>query len=277
MHTRYLSHLTLGLTAAALVACAGSDSTLGPTRFASVGTEPQDVVNLCKIGPAGTNATFSVSATGGSLPLGASVYFDLGSDKATPFDGDPTTLILCQDVWKSSGDEASITITESASSANTELYRVTTHAMGEWVVDDAPTGTVTVRANATTPARVWFKNRLLPPSTGTDGCTPGYWRQTQHYDSWAAPYTPSTAFNSVFANAFPGKTLAQVVRLGGGGLNALGRHTVAALLNAANPDVAYGATPAAIIAAFNAAYASGNFEEQKNIFEGWNERSCPLN
>ncbi len=63
---------------------------------------------------------------------------------------------------------------------------------------------------------------------GGEGCTPGYWKQSQHFDSWTG-YSPSTQFSAVFENAFPGKTLLQVLEQGGGGLNALGRHTVAAL------------------------------------------------
>ena len=43
-----------------------------------------------------------------------------------------------------------------------------------------------------------------PPST--EGCTPGYWKQPQHFDSWVT-YSPSTLFSSVFDDAFPGLTL----------------------------------------------------------------------
>jgi hypothetical protein len=45
-----------------------------------------------------------------------------------------------------------------------------------------------------------------------------------------APYAPSTPFSAVFDDAFPGKTLLQVLQQGEGGLTALGRHTVAALV-----------------------------------------------
>jgi hypothetical protein len=83
-------------------------------------------------------------------------------------------------------------------------------------------------------------------------------------------------FSTVFANAFPGKTLLQVAGQGGGGLIALGRHTVAALLTASS-SVDYDLTPAQVIAAFTAAYASGDYETQKNIFAGFNEQGCPLN
>jgi len=127
---------------------------------------------------------------------------------------------------------------------------------------------------------VVFTNTALPPPPpppGLQGCTPGYWKQEQHFDSWRAPYTPNTLFNTVFDNAFPGQTLLQVLENGGGGLDALGRHTVAALLSSASSGVSYGMTPAQVIAAFNAVFPGGNYEGQKNIFAALNERSCPLN
>lgn len=116
-----------------------------------------------------------------------------------------------------------------------------------------------------------------PPPSGGEGCTPGYWRQSQHFDSWAAPYTPGTDFSAVFEDAFPGMSLGEVVRLGGGGLNALGRHTVAALLNAASSGVDYPLSTAQVISQFNAVYPGGNYEGLKNTFEGYNESYCPLN
>ena len=111
---------------------------------------------------------------------------------------------------------------------------------------------------------------------GGEGCTPGYWKQPHHYDSWTG-YTPTQLFSSVFANAFPDMTLAQVVGQGGGGIKALGRHTVAALLNAASPGVEYPLTTSQVISKFNAAYASGRYEATKNEFAALNERNCYLN
>jgi hypothetical protein len=115
-----------------------------------------------------------------------------------------------------------------------------------------------------------------PPPTGDEGCTPGYWRQAHHYDSWTG-YTPVTAFSAVFEDAFPGMTLGEVVRLNGGGLNALGRHTVAALLNASSPDVEYAYTAAQVISQFNAVFPGGDYEALKDTFEQYNESFCPLN
>jgi len=111
-----------------------------------------------------------------------------------------------------------------------------------------------------------------------EGCTPGFWRQPQHFGHWPAPYTPGTLFSAVFENAFPGKTLLDVVSLGGGGLKALGRHTVAALLNAASGGVDYPLSAADVIAAFNDVFPGSNQEYNalKDLFVELNEAGCPL-
>lgn len=109
-----------------------------------------------------------------------------------------------------------------------------------------------------------------------EGCSPGYWKQSQHFGKWSAPYTPNTLFGSVFENAFPGKTLLQVLSQGGGGLNALGRQTVAALLNAASLGVDYPYSPEEVITKFNAVYPSENYDALKSDFEYLNTIYCPL-
>lgn len=117
------------------------------------------------------------------------------------------------------------------------------------------------------------------PPQGGEGCTPGYWKQEQHFDSWTG-YSPDQQFSSVFADAFPGMTLLQVLSQGGGGLNALGRHAVAALLDAASGDVDYDLTTSEVIALVNAAYASGDattIEALKNRLDALNNQGCPLN
>ena len=116
------------------------------------------------------------------------------------------------------------------------------------------------------------------PGEGGQGCTPGYWKQRHHFGNWTAPYDPRDPFSSVFEDAFPGMTLVEVLRQGGGGLNALGRHTVAALLNAASADVDYDLRVGEVIRGFNAVYPSGRarYNALKNRFERFNEQGCPL-
>ncbi len=114
---------------------------------------------------------------------------------------------------------------------------------------------------------------------GGEGCTPGYWKQAHHFDSWTAPYTPDTPFADVFEDVFPGRTLLDVVSRNGGGLNALGRHTVAALLNAASAGVSYDEALADVIGQFNHVPpgTKSAYNQLKNSFEAYNEQGCPLN
>ena len=67
-----------------------------------------------------------------------------------------------------------------------------------------------------------------------EGCTPGYWKQDQHFDSWEATgYEPGDSFDVVFGVASSnGWTLLEALDAGGGDENALARHATAALLNA---------------------------------------------
>jgi cysteine-rich repeat protein len=117
----------------------------------------------------------------------------------------------------------------------------------------------------------------IEPSIGGEGCTPNYWKQNDHFDSWPNPYAPGTLFESVFGRDVPGNpTLVAALNLAGGGLNALMRHTVAALLNAASPDVDFDLTPAEVIASFQSAFDSGDFETTKDLFVRLNQQGCPL-
>ncbi len=114
---------------------------------------------------------------------------------------------------------------------------------------------------------------------GGEGLTPGYWKQSHHFDDWYT-YTQSQNYNSVFgltsAQEDPSLTLLGALQRGGGGNQALGRHAVAALLNAAHPNVEYAYSAAAIIALVQGAYASSTFEGPKNLLAGENEKGADL-
>jgi hypothetical protein len=115
------------------------------------------------------------------------------------------------------------------------------------------------------------------PNTGGEGCTPGYWKQPHHFDSWVT-YTTGQSYDTVFgvSSSFGG-TLLDALRRGGGKEKALGRHAVAALLNTANSDVSYEFSEAEVISTVQAAYASGDFNDYKDILAHENEMGCPLN
>jgi hypothetical protein len=119
----------------------------------------------------------------------------------------------------------------------------------------------------------------LADEGGGEGCTPGYWKQPQHLDSWVT-YLPTDFFDTVFGvtSSFGSTfTLLQALKQGGGGEKALGRHAVAALLNSVNPDVSYEFTTAEVIAIVQEAYATGDFKAAKKLLEEQNESGCPLN
>jgi len=111
-----------------------------------------------------------------------------------------------------------------------------------------------------------------------EGCTPGYWKQEQHFDSWPAGLTPDTSFSDAFgSDAFGDQTLLEVLETGGGGLIALGRHVVAALLNSESGGVDFALTDDDVLERFDKAIESGDYERIKNIFAANNELGCPLN
>ncbi|OGO02827.1 MAG: hypothetical protein A2Y72_00250 [Chloroflexi bacterium RBG_13_53_26] len=111
------------------------------------------------------------------------------------------------------------------------------------------------------------------------GLTPGYWKN--HTEMWGSNWRvwrpvlgyvyvrPATSFHDVFGVG-PNTPLIDVLRTGGGGEKALGRHAVAALLNSYrfSPDwySAYW-----VIDRVQYAYSSGNFESVKNQLEALNQ------
>ena len=117
---------------------------------------------------------------------------------------------------------------------------------------------------------------------GDEGCTPGYWKQEQHFGNWPVnpyTYTFGEAFATACVEAYPaGKPdddmgdicdllLLDALKLRGGGVNALSRHAAAGWLNATS-SVNYMWSVSEVEAAFMA----GN----KAVLEDANESYCPL-
>lgn len=86
------------------------------------------------------------------------------------------------------------------------------------------------------------------------GCTPGYWKVEQHYDSWVPTgYEPTDNLLDVFGpNAFDDTLLEGLNYPGGPGVDGakmiLLRAAVAALLNATHPGIDYGPDEAQVLA-----------------------------
>jgi uncharacterized protein (DUF2141 family) len=115
-------------------------------------------------------------------------------------------------------------------------------------------------------------------------CSPGYWKQSQHFDSWVG-YTTGQTFSSVFnrsinvlwsAKGKPGTisnpTLLQSLEANGGGLSMLARVAVDALLNASALNSGF--TTSQVIAIVQHAIDTGDYSGLSQLTTTEN---CPLN
>ena len=274
---QWLAGLTVALLPILAMACTPEDSSgpaapsLGTPSFAAAvlgpgnGVANFETIEVCKYG---STADVTVAMSQPNGPSSATYSFANGECRVLgTFDGNNPADITASEANVPAGsqfDSLRSTVIFRNPSAPPQVTKSTTNSFSY-------TG-----ANNNVGILVEFFNSAIPTGGG-EGCTPGYWKQSQHFDSWVG-YTPNQQFSSVFENAFPGKTLLQVLGQGGGGLKALGRHTVAALLNGVNGSgVDYDLSSSQVIAAFNGVFPGGNYEGQKNTFEGFNQQGCPLN
>ena len=267
---KYAVALTLAVGAAVISACSDTAPTQ-PVRSSrphfnvDPGTPGQKLV-LCKEGASGTfNVVLSPNALGSLLVTS------------------PVTLAAgqCVDVWVGRQDGLGpccepfdgVQITET--SAIPVSIRVEAAPDQNCFVQAQTANFVDVVMFTYAGCKVTFVNTPPPPPPG-EGCTPGFWKNS--VGSWPAGYLPNADFDATFGvNGFnPNITLMTALGLGSGGKNALARHAVAALLNAASGDVDYPMTTAAVIAHVQAGFASGDFEGAKNPLEALNESGCGL-
>ena len=143
--------------------------------------------------------------------------------------------------------------------------------------------------------------KVCLPGDGGEGCTPGFWKT----HSASGPATPdswpdsgsdfnamtitldetTTLFSDVFdrvltaqGEGFTGTDdppLLEALGARGGGINALARHAAAAYFNSIT-SVMFDLSAATVIADFQAAFDSGDYEPQKDAFQLLNEQGCPL-
>jgi len=134
-----------------------------------------------------------------------------------------------------------------------------------------------------------------PPPPPGNGCTPGYWKQSQHFDSWVPTgLPPTTLVSKVFSKAslytLDGKqmgkyTLVEALNFQGGSSLAgaaqiLLRAAVAAELNAKYNALGYPMTAADIVTAVNNALASANRATMLTLaaqLDDLNNLGCTLN
>ncbi|TNF92920.1 MAG: hypothetical protein EP297_12880 [Gammaproteobacteria bacterium] len=119
-------------------------------------------------------------------------------------------------------------------------------------------------------------------------CTPGYWKNNNSLKNWRKTgLNPDDSFQGVFGvNTTFSLTLMDILNTGGGEANALGRHAVAAILNASLPDSTYPYTPSEIVTTVSATLSqyqatlitgadlsadNSNIESLKDLYEALNE------
>ena len=119
---------------------------------------------------------------------------------------------------------------------------------------------------------------------GGEGCTPGFWKNNadkKGASQWTDPYDPDDLVSSVFSAAPTGigsKTLLAGLQQGGGQLDALTRHAIAAVLSAAHPDIDYPLTVDEIVDMVNAHTSNDAdvIEDLKNELDTFNNLGCDI-
>ena len=115
-----------------------------------------------------------------------------------------------------------------------------------------------------------------PPPPGGEGCTPGFWKN--HPEEFPGGlYTPDALVSDFFdvPVGYEDVTFAEALASGGGGLDALLRQAVAALLNAASGEVDYPLDEAGIVSLVNAAIVSGDFDTAIDLLDLYNNLTAP--
>lgn len=220
---------------------------------------------------AGTNIGFGITVSSNGpgtatavtlsdpLPTGSGINWSIDSQPASNPCSIVANVLTCAFGNMPAGTDVTIHISSPTTTASCATYNNTASA--------SASNHATVTASASTTVR------CQPPGPYA-GCTPGFWKQRQHFQFWTAPYTTSTTIQSVFSNAAGYVTAKGSKPIGpmtlleglslqggstiGGAVEILMRAAIAGLLNAASPDVNYYQSVASHIAAVNAALASGD-------------------
>ena len=180
---------------------------------------------------------------------------------------DPNCETLLGSIAVANPQDLLFTVTNQSTSMI--YYNEVSYPVGGFI--NLPAGTYLVLGSSSDGCRLGSKlvDLIEPICDNFEGCTLGYWKN--HTDRWTC-YSTCTLYGSVFTNApsqLSGLTLLEVLNLGGGGINNLGRQSVAALLNTCHADVNYEILSteeliAYVMANFDNAGAAGSYLDNLN-------------
>lgn len=270
----------------------------GPDTAAELARGPDGRIGgeefeVCKYGSAGT---FSIDTSTEDF-----------QDEPTIFVTDPFTLEAgeCVVVAAESGTGATIIVSEISAESGFQFDSVVV-TVGKGNDPNDPDGVGSTDTQKSTDPTVSefiggsasvegftgvlaeYYNSAEPTNGGGEGCTPGYWKQEHHFDSYPTGVDPHDGIEAHLGElagdvqlrkpengSIEDLSLLEALQLRGGGVNALLRHAVAAWLNAGT--VAYPLTQSEVVDALNAALTSGDYETTKDELGADNELGCPLN
>ncbi len=252
-----------------------------------------------------SGAVICVLPSGGFVVFARQSFYtvqagDLGGDGLIDDDATITFLDLCTSDaddcpvgpnFASAGASAPVntpTPTPTATPTNTPTPTPTNTPVPPTATPTAtPTNTPVPPTATPTATNTPVPPTATPTPVVLEGCTPGYWKQDQHFDSWVT-YSQNQTIGSVFD--VPGTTFDSVTLLaaldGGGGSGIEGatrillRAAVASLLNASG-DVSFQYSEAQIVSMVNTALATGDRDAilalADTLDAANNQGECPLN
>jgi uncharacterized repeat protein (TIGR01451 family) len=262
----------------------------GTDTIDSLAAPPETAQATVTVTSPHTTLTKTASPTSGSAPLSVTYTYNETNDGTDPISGVFLSDDLCSPVTFVSGDTNSNNILDPG---ETWVFTCsqTFNTTGTFTNHVTATGTDTVDSLAAPPETAQASVTV----TGGQGCTPGFWKT--HTDSSKYPnawpptgYSPSQLVSSVFtvpsgyASFLGSSTLAQALAFQGGNTldgaaQILLRAAVAAVLNAASPDIGYPLTVSGIVSQVNAALASkdrGTILTLASLLDGDNNLGCPI-
>jgi hypothetical protein len=275
VYSRVAAACLVTAIAAVVIACGDTQQSnpLSPSSrpsFTTVPGGPTGVFKLCKTSEKAGSFTFQLTATGGGPgvdPFPATINITLDADMTAS----------CKNVFIPANPAAwtssmKITATElvpaGMTACNVAVYN------GSTVLGDYP-GSTTASVNLAYGQDVsieWRNCATTPPVViSGGGCTPGYWKQSQHFDSWPTTVHTGDKLSLYFATGaqmVDGKALGNYTMLdglkmkGGSGIaganQILMRAAVAAYLNSAVNALHYPFSTANVVSMVNTALGSGN-------------------